>query len=178
LVKDLGMGFVALAFATIMLLAYRSQADEFYKAIDWDLIGFFMGLFVVLNVMEHAHVLEALGKGIEMLVGDGRSAGGTGALLLSSAACSSVMDNVPVAAMLAKILAAMNTPGTSRLWWAVVFGANLGGNLTPIGSVSSLVAIAIMQKHGVGMPFMTFRRKVFPFVAIELVLSILYVLAG
>ncbi len=178
LVRELGIGFVAIAFATVMLLAYRSQADEFYQAIDWDLIGFFMGLFVVLNVMEHAHVIEALGTSIEFLIGDGHSATGTGALLLSSALCSSVMDNVPVAAMLAKILAATGIPGTSRLWWAVVFGANLGGNLTPIGSVSSLVAIAIMQKHGVKMPFMAFCRKVFPFVLIEIALSMLYVLVS
>ncbi|MEE9118419.1 MAG: SLC13 family permease, partial [Calditrichia bacterium] len=55
-VSDLGMGFVALAFAVVMLACYKSEVDQFYKAIDWDLIIFFMSLFVVIAVMEHAQV--------------------------------------------------------------------------------------------------------------------------
>ncbi|MFT7641766.1 MAG: F0F1-type ATP synthase assembly protein I, partial [Pirellulaceae bacterium] len=51
-IKHLGMGFVALSFAGIMLLRYKSAVDQFYKAIDWDLLGFFMALFVVIYVME------------------------------------------------------------------------------------------------------------------------------
>jgi len=45
----LGMGFVALFFAGIVLLAYRHEVDKFYAAVDWDLLGFFAGLFVVIN---------------------------------------------------------------------------------------------------------------------------------
>ena len=41
--------------------------------------------------------------------------------------------------MLAKILGGMNLPSDSTFWWAVIFGANLGGNITPIGSASTLV---------------------------------------
>ena len=64
-ISDLQMGFVALAFAAVMLIRYKSEADRFYRAIDWDLIGFFMALFVVINVMEHARVLDAIRRGIE-----------------------------------------------------------------------------------------------------------------
>ena len=39
LVSDLEMGFVAMAFAGMMLLLYKSEVDQFYKAIDWDLLG-------------------------------------------------------------------------------------------------------------------------------------------
>ena len=54
IVSDLGMGFIALAFAAIMLVRYRHEVDEFYRTIDWDLLAFFAGLFVVINIMEHA----------------------------------------------------------------------------------------------------------------------------
>ena len=50
-VSDLGLGFVALAFAGIMLVRYKAVADRFYKAIDWDLLFFFVCLFAVINVM-------------------------------------------------------------------------------------------------------------------------------
>ena len=53
-ISELQMGFVALAFAAIMLIRYKSEADTFYRAVDWDLLGFFAALFTVIYVLEHA----------------------------------------------------------------------------------------------------------------------------
>lgn len=175
-VKELGMGYVALAFAVIMLIRFKSEVDQFYKQVDWDLIGFFMALFVVINVMEHAMVLDLIGKGITKMIGAEENLVGTGALLVSSAAFSSVTDNIPLAAMLAKILGASGTPGDSPLWWAVVFGANLGGNITPIGSASTLVAVTIIHKYKLPMSFGGFVKMALPYAAVQLVLATAYVL--
>ncbi|MCB1719679.1 MAG: hypothetical protein KDK05_31470, partial [Candidatus Competibacteraceae bacterium] len=101
---------------------------------------------------------------------------GTGLLLAVSAVASSVTDNIPLAAMLAKILAASGTPTESSLWWSVIFGANLGGNLTPIGSASTLVAVTIMHKHNLNLSFGGFVVKAFPFAIMHIVLAIAYVL--
>ncbi len=174
--KDLGMGFVALGFAAVMLLRYKSEVDQFYKSLDWDLIGFFMALFVVINVMEHAKVLELIGEGINIIIGDELSLLGTSALLVSSAIASSVTDNIPLAAMLSKILVAGGTPESSPLWWSVVFGANLGGNLTPIGSASTLVAVTIIHKHQLSLSFAEFVKRAFPFAILHIVLASVYVL--
>ena len=103
-VRDLGMGFIALAFAAVMLIRYRNEVEEFYRLLDWDLLAFFAALFVVISVMEHAQVLALIGRGVEGLIALGPRAG-TSAVLLSSAAFSSVTDNIPLAAMLAKIVA-------------------------------------------------------------------------
>ena len=56
-IRDLGMGFIALAFAAVMLIRYKKEVDEFYRTIDWDLLALFAALFVVISVMEHAQVL-------------------------------------------------------------------------------------------------------------------------
>jgi len=175
-IKDLGMGFVALFFAVVMLARYKHDVDQFYRAIDWDLIVFFVGLFVVINVMEHALVLDLIGQGVAAIIGDQENLLGTGALLLSSAVFSSVTDNIPLAAMLAKILAAQGTPGDSPLWWAVVFGANLGGNLTPIGSASTLVAVTIIHKYKLKLSFGGFIVKALPYAALHIALASVYVL--
>ena len=182
-VRDLGMGFIALAFAAVMLIRYKNEVDEFYRTIDWDLLAFFAALFVVISVMEHAQVLSLIGQGVERLIDLGPKAG-TSAVLLSSAAFSSVTDNIPLAAMLAKIVGGIPLPGGELrppgdpLWWAVIFGANLGGNLTPIGSASSLVAVTIMHKHKVPLSFTAFVRKAFPFASMHLALAVGYVLIG
>ena len=65
-IKHLGMGFVALSFAAIMLIRYKSEVDKFYSGLDWDLLGFFACLFVVINVMEHAHVLDAMHRYLKL----------------------------------------------------------------------------------------------------------------
>ncbi|MFK7990214.1 MAG: SLC13 family permease [Sandaracinaceae bacterium] len=172
--RDLGMGFVALAFAAAMLIRFKSEVDRFYQAVDWDLIGFFAALFVVINVMEHAQVLEAIGVGLEWVIS---LPGASGTLLVSAAAASSVTDNIPLAAMLANILDGMGDVSTeSPLWWSVVFGANLGGNLTPIGSASTVVAVTVMNKNKLGMTFGGFVKKAFPFAVVQLVLAVAYVM--
>lgn len=175
-IKDLGMGYVAMTFAAIMLIRYKSSVDTYYKAIDWDLLGFFAALFVVINVMEHAAVLALIGQGLEVIIGWGELMG-TGAILIAAALASSVTDNIPLAAMLAKILGSLGTPADSPLWWSVVFGANLGGNLTPIGSASTLVAVTIMHKNDLNVSFVGFVKKALPYAAIQLVLATGYVLA-
>ncbi len=177
-IKDLGMGYVALGFGLAMLVRFKSVADRFYEAVDWDLLGFFAGLFVVINVMEHAGVLELIGSGLAEIIALGDVVG-SGLILLSSAAASSVTDNIPLAAMLAKILGAdpqIGTDSESPFWWAVIFGANLGGNITPIGSASTLVAVTIIHKHGLTLSFSAFVRAAIPFAVLQLVLAVGYVL--
>lgn len=177
-IKDLGLGFVALAFAGIMLVRYKAVADRFYKAIDWDLLFFFVCLFAVINVMEHALVLNLIGEWLMPILGLGDSAG-PAALLVASAAASSVTDNIPLAAMLAKILGAipeMASNPDSPYWWAVIFGANLGGNITPIGSASTLVSVTIIHKYGLNLSFAGFVKVALPYAVIQLALGVVYLL--
>jgi Na+/H+ antiporter NhaD/arsenite permease-like protein len=174
-IKNLGMGYVALSFAAIMLTRYKATADRFYQAVDWDLLAFFGCLFIVINMMEHALVLELIGGGLKPILDLGAQAG-IAVLMASSAVASSVTDNIPLAAMLAKILAGMEIASDSPIWWAVIFGANLGGNITPIGSASTLVAVTIIHKNNLPMSFAKFVKVAIPFAAVQLVLAAGYVL--
>ena len=174
-IGKLGMGFVAMMFAVIMLCKFKSSVGKFYSSIDWDLLFFFIYLFVAIYAMEQAGVLELIGKGIEPIIGMGDIMGG-GLLLVSSAVASSVTDNIPLAAVLANILNSMNIANDSGMWWSVIFGANLGGNLTPIGSASTLVAVTIMHKHDLKISFMGFVKKALPFAILHIILATAYVL--
>jgi Na+/H+ antiporter NhaD/arsenite permease-like protein len=173
--RELGMGYVAMTFAMVMLVRHKHEAHRFYEVLDWDLLGFFAGLFIVIGVMEHARVLETIGHGLARIIALGPTLG-TGAVLLASAAFSSVTDNIPLSAMLAKILVSLGTEGTSPLWWSVVFGANLGGNLTPIGSASTLVAVTVIHRNAIPLSFGGFVRRALPFAALHLALAVAYVL--
>ncbi len=174
-IGKLGMGFVAMMFAVIMLCKYKSSVGKFYSGIDWDLLFFFIYLFIAIYAMEQAGVLALIGKGIEPIIGMGEIMGG-GLLLVSSAVASSVTDNIPLAAVLANILNSMEISKDSGMWWSVIFGANLGGNLTPIGSASTLVAVTVMHKHDLKISFMGFVKKALPFAILHIILATAYVL--
>ncbi|TNE46647.1 MAG: hypothetical protein EP343_23885 [Deltaproteobacteria bacterium] len=174
-IKGLGMGYVALSFAAIMMIRYKATADKFYAAVDWDLLGFFAALFVVINVMEHALVLDMIGVGLGKVIAMGKLTG-SGLILVMTAVFSSVTDNIPLAAMLAKILQQLKTSPDSPLWWSVVFGGNLGGNLTPIGSASTLVAVTIIHRYKLNLSFAGFVKQALPFAAIQIVMATAYVL--
>ena len=55
-------------------------------------------------------------------------------------------------------------------------GANLGGNITPIGSASTLVAVTIIHKYELKLSFTDFVKAAIPFALIQLLLAALYVL--
>ena len=175
-ISDLGMGFVAMGFAVIALVRLKHEPEKAYVKVDWDLLLFFAYLFVVIHVMEGAQVLNLIGQGIAKLIDLGAYLGPL-ALLWSAAIASSVTDNVPLAAVLAKILANTSppTPGDSNLWWATIFGCNLGGNFTPIGSASTLVAVAIIHKNKLPLGFGAFVVKAAPFAIMQLFLASFYV---
>ncbi len=172
-IKELGIGFVAMAFGIVMLIKIKSKTENTYKAIDWDLLFFFGFLFVVIGVMEHAMVLDLIGSGVVQLMKIGET-GGPIALLWASAGASSVTDNIPLAAMLAKTMS--NLPEFAQnFWWAIIYGANLGGNITPIGSASTVVAVTIISKNKLKLSFVGFITKAVPFALFQLVLASGYV---
>jgi Na+/H+ antiporter NhaD/arsenite permease-like protein len=175
LLNDLGMGYVAISFAIVALLQHKATADRFYREIDWDLLGFFAALFIVINVMEHAQVLHGIGLFLAPILNLGDTLG-PAVLLVSSAVASSVTDNIPLAAMLAKILGGLDLSADSPYWWAVIFGANLGGNITPIGSASTLVAVTIIHKSGIKLSFADFVKRATPYAAMQLALAVGYLL--
>ncbi len=170
----LGMGYVAVSFALIALIRYKHEVDKSYAAVDWDLLAFFTFLFVVIDTMKYAGVLDLIGGGIAKLLALPESAAAA-SLLWSSAIASSVTDNVPLAAVMGNILQDMgNTPDLQ--WWATIFGTNLGGNFTPIGSASTVVAVAIIHRAKIPLSFVGFVRKAAPFAIAQLILATAYVL--
>jgi Na+/H+ antiporter NhaD/arsenite permease-like protein len=87
-----------------------------------------------------------------------------------------VTDNIPLAAMLSKILSGLDLSADSSYWWAVIFGANLGGNITPIGSASTLVAVTIIHKSEIQLSFADFVKLALPYAAMQLGIAVVYLL--
>jgi Na+/H+ antiporter NhaD/arsenite permease-like protein len=143
-----GLDFIAFAGGTAALLLSGIYPDEAIKKVNWSMILFFVGLFVVIGAVQETGLLEWQAR--QMLALSGGNA--TMTMLILSVfvlGMSGIVDNIPVAATLIPIVRAMETQGIpgEPLWWALIITSNLGGNSTPIGSVSSVIALNALEKE-------------------------------
>lgn len=144
----IGIDFVAFCGGTGALLVSGIYPDEAIKKVNWSLILFFVGLFLIIGSVQESGLLDwQARKMIQAAGGDS-----TVTMLLMTTfvlALSGVMDNIPVAATLIPLVRSMEAQGIDAvpLWWALVLSANLGGNSTPIGSVSSVIALNGLEKE-------------------------------
>jgi sodium-dependent dicarboxylate transporter 2/3/5 len=60
------------------------------------------------------------------------------------------------------------------LSWGIIFGANLGGNLTPIGSPSNIIALGILKKEGKDVGWNKWMDYCLPLVIMQMILATIY----
>ena len=165
-----------------MLVIYPTDVEGVLNEVEWTLVLFFVGLFALLGVMGKADVLAMIGEWLETPLSSG-SFSGPIAMMWSSAFFSGLTDNIPLAAVLAKVLGGFQTQIGELtwfaeyghlLWWSLIFGAGLGGNFTPIGSASTVVAIGILKKEGHNVTFMQYVKIGAIVVLVQLSLATAY----
>jgi Na+/H+ antiporter NhaD/arsenite permease-like protein len=144
----IGTDFVAFCGGTAALLFSGIHPDEAIKKVNWSLILFFVGLFVIIGAVQETGLLDLAARQMLALAGGDPI---TTMLLMAGfvLALSGVLDNIPVAATLIPLVRSLESQGLDGvpLWWTLVIAANLGGNSTPIGSVSSVIALNGLEKE-------------------------------
>jgi len=70
-------------------------------------------------------------------------------VLFSSGILSSCLDNVVTVASYIPIVQSMEVMEINLrpLWWALLFGACYGGNISMIGSTANIVALGLLEKE-------------------------------
>jgi di/tricarboxylate transporter len=102
-------------------------------------------LFVVARAVERTGALQPL---IRAALGDGRR-GRMARLLLPTAACSGLLNNTPIVAMVAPQVAdwaGKRGLSASRFLMPLSFATILGGTLTLVGTSTNLVVAGLMQE--------------------------------
>ena len=144
------------------------------KEIDYFTIVLLMGLFVVIGGITRAGIIDMIGNAIASLSGDGSR--GSVFLVYSiivwmSVILSAFIDNIPytatmlpVVAVVAKSLSTGSiTVNPNLLYFGLLVGATLGGNITPIGASANIAGIGILKKEGYEVSSGTFMKFGVPF---------------
>jgi Na+/H+ antiporter NhaD/arsenite permease-like protein len=100
-------------------------------------------------------------------------------ILAVSFVASGFINNVPYAATMAPIVAQLvpsmaGQVNAQVLWWALVLGTDLGGNLTAVGASANVVILGIARRADSPISFWEFTRKGMVITAISAALSAVY----
>ncbi|MBE9187776.1 ArsB/NhaD family transporter [Microcoleus sp. LEGE 07076] len=179
-----------------MLLAHQSKIDSvnnILRDLDWSTLLFFMSFFVLIGGLEKTGVIGSMSGFLAVILGKNIFLGSL-ALLFFVGLMSSVVPNIPLVVAMVPLLKqyvvnvglapteVLNPDFAGQfpvevlpLFYAMMYGANLGGNGTLIGASSNVVAAGISEQYGRRISFQTFLRYGLPVMAVQLVVAAVYV---
>ncbi|MCX5679524.1 MAG: SLC13 family permease [Candidatus Omnitrophica bacterium] len=145
------LGTALLGGAVALFLSKDQARNIIERKIDWWTLCFFLFLFASVGTLKYQGITGVLAQKIAVTAGNNVPFL-MGICVWSSGALTSVMDNVLAVSTFVPIIkdiGAMGIP-TFPLWWSILFGSTLLGNLTIIGSTANIVAIGVMEKRKLG----------------------------
>lgn len=158
---DYEPAMVALGGAVVLLVGAREDLHEALRDVEWTTIFFFFGLFMVVRGLEATGLLEDIGQAMADASGGGLGEA-TMLILWPSALLSSVLNQIPYTAAMLPIVDEIGREvgapagASNPLWWALVFGAGLGANLTIIGAAANVFVVNVAGRAGYKISFFQF----------------------
>ncbi len=142
---------IALTGAVVLITWVKPDMHRMLRDVDWTTLFFFIGIFVLVGGLETAGVITWLAEGIGHLAGDSLPLA-TVLMVWISGLASAVVDNIPytVAALPIADFLSSTIPGAGNrvIYWALILGADLGGNATYLGSAANIVAVGLLAQAG------------------------------
>src|SRR2546428_141563 len=133
--------------------------------VDWSIILFFVGLFILLGGVEASGLSTAIQSGFTSAFG-GRS-GGLPWLVGLSALLSNLISNVPAVLLLAQVV----PQGSTQLWLGLATSSTLAGNATILGAACNVIVVQVASRDGVSVSMRDFVKAGLPVTAATLGLS-------
>jgi Na+/H+ antiporter NhaD/arsenite permease-like protein len=188
---------IALLGAVLCLLVAQwsrmESVNTILRDVDWSTLLFFMSIFVVIGALQKTGVVSSASGLLAVILGK-NIALGTIVLLFTIGLLSSVVPNIPLVVAMVPLLkeyivnaglagADIFLPNSTTpipaavlpLFYAMMYGATLGGNGTLVGASANIVAAGIAEQHGEAISFRRFLEYGLPMMGVQLVVLALYV---
>ncbi len=137
-----------LACAGVVMIVRRDRARHYVERdVDWWTLLFFMLLFAVAGSLEHTGVTVFMAEKFKSSFGHTLGVL-IPAIMAITAIGSAFVDNVIFVAAFSPVIKELShSVKAMPLWWALLFGACMGGNITMIGSTANIVALGMLEKQ-------------------------------
>jgi Na+/H+ antiporter NhaD/arsenite permease-like protein len=120
--------------AALMLITRTRNPRLVYDEVDWGLLVFFVGLFVIVGGAENAGLTGHL-----FAIADRFNLQNAGVFTAVTALLSNVVSNVPAVMVLKSLVPSFRDAQTG--WLVLAMASTLAGNLTITGSVANLIVV-------------------------------------
>lgn len=156
---------------------HPSAVSEPLMAIDFETLGLLVGLFLMIGGISNMGVIDALAAGLAKL-------GGGNVFLMftiivwASVLISAFIDNIPYVATMIPVIAGLASQmgcDPTPLYFGLLSGATLGGNITPIGASANITAIGILRREGKEVKNSDFFKIGIPFTLSAIIPAYIYI---
>ena len=146
------------------------------SGIDFETLLLLAGLFIVISGITEVGIIEEISKLFVKIGGNSLFLMYT-LIVFGSVLFSAFIDNIPyVATMLPVVQGIAGLMGCNPLllYFGLLCGATLGGNLTPIGASANIVTIGMLRKNGFEVKTSDFMKIGFPFTMVAVLTGYLF----
>lgn len=144
----------------------NAKARVLVAKVDWTIVLFFVGLFVLLGGVQVSGLSSQIESGFTSA--SGGQSGGLVWLTGLSALLSNLISNVPAVLLLAPL-----ANGSNRLWLALASSSTLAGNATILGAACNIIVVQIAARDGVEVSMKQFVKVGLPVTLLTLLVSTL-----
>ena len=164
-------GLICIGLAIVMIIADTVQKKSAeggrnaLRAVDYQTLLLLFGLFLVIEGVTQAGVIDLLADVIARVGGESKFVLYT-VIVWGSVLISAFIDNIPYVATMLPVLsgiAARTGFDPCLLYFGLLTGATLGGNITPIGASANITGVGILRREGYEVSFGQFARIGIPF---------------
>lgn len=182
-VDDLKNGLICIIialFAIIRNIIKDKNIDALKlvsKEMDYNTLLMLMGLFIVIASIKEAGIIQAVADWFSSL-SNGNVFGLYVLIVIASVVLSAFIDNIPyVAAMLPVVQGIAVNLGIDPvvLYFGLLSGATLGGNITPFGASANVTGIGILRKEGYEVKNSDFFKIGIPFTLTAVLVSAIFI---
>lgn len=159
----------ALGAAAFLLITRRLKPERVFREIDWGLLVFFAGLFVVTGALEMTGLSNRLFAAMLPV-----AEGGIPALTGVATVLSNLISNVPAVLLFRPFVPHFTDP--QQTWLTLAMATTLAGNLTLLGSVANLIVAETASRRGVHLSFKEYLKAGLPITLLTLAAGVVWLL--
>lgn len=156
----------AMTGAAILLITRRLKPQRVFTEIDWSLLIFFSGLFIITGALEVSGLSQRFFDSLRPFVDQGIPA-----LAVVSTVLSNLISNVPAVMLYRPIIPAY--PDPEQAWLVLAMATTLAGNLTLLGSVANLIVAESAKRKGIHISFTEYLKAGFPIAVISIIWGVI-----
>ena len=148
-----------------LILKRGASVKAALREIDYATLGLLAGLFVVIAGITNAGIVSDIANFFVKVGGDNLFVLYS-LIVWASVLISAFIDNIPYVATMLPIVSGIAVKlgiDPTVLYFGLLTGATLGGNITPIGASANIAAIGILRKEGFEVQNRDFFRIGLPF---------------